>query len=142
MTTPSVGRPYICAECGQTKRTPEMNGRIPAYCPDCRPRVAKRGGAGGFDSGTLVYRLAISVTALQLGVDRARHALLQANLDGRASVEDLRRAVAFALVALDEADANWLTELTAADLVDGSASTQEATATPDDARPEAPDRGR
>lgn len=143
MATPTVGRPYICAECGETQRTPEMNGRIPAYCPDCRPRVGKRGGAGGFDSGTLVYRLAVSVTAFQLGVDRARHALLQANLDGRASVEDLRRAVALALAALDEADANRLTELTAADLLDGAATTQTAaTATPDHARSDQTDRSR
>jgi hypothetical protein len=51
-------------------------------------------------------------------VDGARTALLQADLDGRASIADLRRAIVKALVALDDADADRLRELTAADLLD------------------------
>lgn len=119
VTNADVGRPYNCVRCGQTTYTPELSGRIPAYCPGCRPRSAKRGGGGGFDADTLVYRLALSVTAFQLGVDRARHALVQAaDLDRQASAADLRRAVTAALEALDAADAQRLNQLTTADLLD------------------------
>lgn len=117
MQTPPIGRPYTCIKCGQQAYTASATGRMPAYCPDCRPRVAKRGGGAGSVADTLVYRLALSTTALQLGVDRARLALLQADRDGRASSAELRRAIVAALVALDDADANRLEELTAADLL-------------------------
>jgi hypothetical protein len=122
MSTPSSGRPYDCSRCGETAYTPTTTGRVPIYCPECRPRAPKRGGAGGFDTETLVYRLALSTTALRLGVDRARQALQEADLDRRASVADLRRAVSLALVALDEADAHRLQELTAADLINRPAA--------------------
>jgi DNA-directed RNA polymerase subunit RPC12/RpoP len=122
MPTAAAGRPYNCVRCGETARTPSLTGRIPAYCPDCRPRVPKRGGTGGFDTETLAYRLALSTTALRLGVDGARSALLQADLDGRASIADLRRAIVKALVALDDADADRLRELTAADLLEPPAA--------------------
>ena len=117
MSTVPPRRRYDCRKCGLTAYTQSMTGRVPLYCPLCRPRVAKRGGAGGVDTDTPAYRLALSTTTLRLGIERARRALLGVHLDERAGATELRRAVAAALAALNDAETDQTRAVVAAELL-------------------------
>ncbi|MDQ6874915.1 MAG: hypothetical protein M3042_07635 [Actinomycetota bacterium] len=48
--------------------------------------------------------MALTVTTLRLGIEKARHILAETHLDPRASEIDLRRSIAAALAALDGAE--------------------------------------
>jgi len=117
MSAPSAQRRYECRRCGLVAFTKSLTGRVPLYCPLCRPRVAKRGGGGGFDPDTPAYRLALATTTLRLGIERARHCLLDVHLDVRATSTELRRAVTEAIAALNDAETDQTREIVAAELL-------------------------
>lgn len=116
MTDPASQRLYECRSCGLLSVTESMTGRVPLYCPLCRPRVARRGGAGGVEVDTPAYRLALATTTLRLGIESARRRLLDVHLDDRASTVQLRRAVTAAITALNDAESDQTKEIVSAQL--------------------------
>lgn len=113
----SPQRRYECRRCGVVAFALSRTGRMPVYCPLCRPRVSKRGGAGGVDIDTPAFRLALATTTLRLGIERARRGLLDVHLDARATVRELRLAVADAIAALDDAETDQTRDVVAAELL-------------------------
>lgn len=113
----SQERQYECRDCGVVAYTKSLSGRVPLYCPLCRPRVTKRGGAGGSDIDTPAYRLALATTTLRLGIESARRHLLEVHLDDRATSRELRRAVADSIDALNDAETDQTREIVAAELL-------------------------
>ncbi len=113
----SQERRYECRRCGLVAYTKSMTGRVPLYCPLCRPRVAKRGGEGGAPVDTPAYRLALATTTLRLGIESARRRLLTVHLDDRATSTELRRAVNEAITALNDAETDQTREIVAAELL-------------------------
>ncbi len=113
----SSQRRYECRRCGLVAYTKSMTGRVPLYCPLCRPRVAKRGGAGGVDVDTPAYRLALATTTLRLGIESARRNLLTVHLDARATNAELRQAVTEAIAALNDAESDQTRDIVAAELL-------------------------
>lgn len=117
MPVDSQQRQYECRNCAVVAYTNSLTGRVPLYCPLCRPRVAKRGGAGGFDVDTPAYRLALATTTLRLGIEQARRCLLTVHLDDRAASTELRRAIADAIAALNDAETDQTRAIVAAELL-------------------------
>lgn len=117
MPDESQRRQYECRACGVVAEAESLTGRVPLYCPMCRPRGDKRGGAGGVDVDTPAYRLALVTTTLRLGIERARRSLLAVHLDDRAASPELRRAIADAIAALHDAESDQTRALVAADLL-------------------------
>lgn len=124
-------RRYECRRCGVVAYAESRTGRMPVYCPLCRPRVKKRGGTGGVDIDTPAYRLALATTTLRLGIEQARRRLLDVHLDNRATSRELRQAITEAIAALDDAETDQTRDLETADfLVDVSSDGDTTVAEP------------
>lgn len=113
----SPQRRYECRHCGVPAYAESLTGRLPLYCPLCRPRLAKRGGEGGAEVDTPAYRLALATTTLRLGIESARRRLLEVHLDDRATSMELRQAVSDSIASLNDAETDQTREIVAAELL-------------------------